>query len=446
MRLLDTTSFELRNGEQHSFRQEGYAILSHRWVGLEITFDDLKNYTTELRTGTRPLSSPQADKIRGACETARNQGIKWMWIDTCCINKNSATEESESINSMFKWYREAELCITYLADVKRDARLPITSPNIFQRTSSEEPSEWFFRGWTLQELLAPQEMQLFDMNWNYIGTKREMADTLARITGINARYLTGVEHFRGACIAAKMSWMAHRTTTREEDMAYSMVGIFGITMTPQYGEGRGAFMRLQEILLTTYLFDESLFAWKMPELDSGSKYGIRKDKWAPGEWGLLAYSPEWFGGCGDIETVSEQEGARSFVMTPQGLRAPIRRQLYNGEMKALDGMFGVLWITIVGSIPAAIGFQYVKHLLNKKAMEDFAFVLNCYRRDTNGQRANVAIYLRPTTVDKVRYRNKSVSPYLVSKRIRCDELDVKSNPITDFGEGVVLQPRPSFTS
>ncbi|KAI1733352.1 hypothetical protein F4680DRAFT_442058 [Xylaria scruposa] len=232
MRLLDTTSFELRNGEQSSFRQEGYAILSHRWVGLEITFDELKDHAAELRTGTRPLSSPQADKIRGACETARNQGIRWMWIDTCCINKNSATEESESINSMFKWYREARLCITYLADVKRDAGLPITSTKIFKRIYNDEPSEWFFRGWTLQELLAPQDMQFFDMDWTYMGTKREMADTLARITGIKAQYLTGAEHFSEACIAAKMSWMAHRTTTREEDMAYSMVGIFGVTMTP----------------------------------------------------------------------------------------------------------------------------------------------------------------------------------------------------------------------
>ncbi|KAI8948018.1 heterokaryon incompatibility protein-domain-containing protein [Xylaria longipes] len=146
MRLLDTTSFELRNSDQSSFRQEGYAILSHRWVGLEIAFDELKNYTAELRTGTRPLSSPQAGKIRGACETARIQGIKWMWIDTCCINKNSATEESESINSMFKWYREAKLCITYLADVKRDTGLPITRTKIFKRTYNNKPSEWFFRG------------------------------------------------------------------------------------------------------------------------------------------------------------------------------------------------------------------------------------------------------------------------------------------------------------
>ncbi|KAI0856036.1 hypothetical protein F4860DRAFT_494488 [Xylaria cubensis] len=444
MRLLNTTSFELCRDEQDKFRQEGYAILSHRWVGSEITFEQLKKDVAGLKTGT--LNSPQADKIRGACKTAREQGISWMWIDTCCIDKSSATEESESINSMFKWYREARLCITYLADVKRDAEVPITSTKIFKRTSNDEPSDWFFRGWTLQELLAPQDMQFFDKDWTYMGTKQEMADTLARITGIKAQYLTGAEHFSEACIAAKMSWMAHRTTTREEDMAYSMIGIFGVSMTPQYGEGRRAFMRLQEQLLTTYLFDESIFAWKMPKPNAGAKHSIRQGDWAPGEWGLLASYPEWFGGCGNIETIAGQTGFRAFVMTPEGLRAPIRRHLYSGKLRALNGVFGFLWITFVGSIPALVGFQYVKYLINKKAKEDFSFVLNCYRRDTSGQKANIAIYLRPTIVDKVGYRKKTAPPHIICKRIRCDELDMKLKPITNFGEGIVLQPRPGFAN
>lgn len=202
MRLLDTTSFELRNGEQQRFCQEGYAILSHRWVGFEITFEELKNYTTELRTARRPLNSPQADKIRGACETARNQGIRWMWIDTCCINKASATEESESINSMFKWYREAQLCVTYLSDVKADDERP--SAEIFKRTYNEEPSEWFFRGWTLQELLAPQNIQFYDKDWKYMGTKMELAGSIAHITGIETRYLTGAENFREAVSSVRV--------------------------------------------------------------------------------------------------------------------------------------------------------------------------------------------------------------------------------------------------
>ncbi|KAI0805662.1 hypothetical protein GGR55DRAFT_654499 [Xylaria sp. FL0064] len=445
MRLLDTTTFELCSGDQNSFRQEGYAILSHRWVGREITFSELSNRITEL--------SPQADKIRGACDTARNQGIKWMWIDTCCINKDSATEESESINSMFKWYRGAKLCITYLADVKRNANIPITSPHIFKRTDSGEPSEWFSRGWTLQELLAPQEMQFYDKDWTYMGTKMEMADTLAHVTGIKARYLTGAENFREACIAAKMSWMATRTTTREEDMAYSMLGIFGVTMTPQYGEGRGAFMRLQEILMTTYLFEESLFAWKMPKPGSagntmsektGGQYGARSGNWAPNEWGLLAASPEWFKDSGDIVAGPEQPGTRSFAMTPRGMKAPIRRILYDGKMRALNGVFGVLWITFVGTIPAGFGFLYVKHKLNEKAKEDYAFTLNCFKPDSTGKLANVEIYLRPTAVDKVGYRKKELPPYLVTKRIRCSEMGTRSKPVTDVGEGIVLQPRPGF--
>ncbi|KAJ2988340.1 hypothetical protein NUW58_g4028 [Xylaria curta] len=396
MRLLDTTTFELRNGDQNSFCQEGYAILSHRW------------------------------------------------IDTCCINKNSATEEAESINSMFKWYREARLCITYLADVTRDVELPITSPRVFNRASSEERSEWFFRGWTLQELLALQEMQFYDMDWTYMGTKREMAVTLARVTRIDARYLSGAENFRDACIAVKMSWMALRKTTREEDMAYSMLGIFGITMTPQYGEGQGAFMRLQETLMATYLFDESLFAWQMPDLSSDSQHGVRKDKWAPSEWGLLAASPEWFKDSGDIEMAPHESVTRSFAMTPQGLKAPIRRTLYTGEIMALEGVFGILWISFVGTIFGGIGFLYLKHKLNKKAKEDFAFALNCYRRDSDGKLANVEIYLRPTSVDKVRYRYRKNPPSLVAKRIRCNELGIRFKSATDLGEGVVLQPRPGF--
>ncbi|KAI1151300.1 heterokaryon incompatibility protein-domain-containing protein [Nemania diffusa] len=442
MRLLDTTSFELRNGEQQRFCQEGYAILSHRWVGFEITFEELKNYTTELRTARRPLNSPQADKIRGACETARNQGIRWMWIDTCCINKASATEESESINSMFKWYREAQLCVTYLSDVKADDERP--SAEIFKRTYNEEPSEWFFRGWTLQELLAPQNIQFYDKDWKYMGTKMELAGSIAHITGIETRYLTGAENFREACIAAKMSWMAQRTTTRKEDMAYSVVGIFGVTMTPQYGEGQGAFLRLQEIFLSSYVFDESLFAWKMPEPNAGAKFGVRTDQWAAGEWGLLAASPDWFEGSGDILTIADQPVTRSFVMTPQGLRAPIQRPLYTGKIRRLDGLFGVLWVTFVGSIPAIIGFNHIKHLLNEKAREDFAFTLNCYRRNANRKLENVQIYLRPTNVETIRYRTKIIPPSFVSKRIRCNELGLSLDSVVNGGERIVLQPRPDF--
>ncbi|KAI1174135.1 hypothetical protein F4777DRAFT_411475 [Nemania sp. FL0916] len=443
MRLLDTTTFELRNGDQHAFRQEGYAILSHRWIGLEITFDDLSNYQAEFLTGRRPLRSPQADKILGACSTARNQGIRWIWIDTCCINKRSATEEAESINSMFKWYREAKLCITYLADVKRDPGLPVADPRIFKRTHDDRPSEWFFRGWTLQEILAPHDMQFYDMDWNYIGTKKAAANPLAYITGIDARYLTGAEHFREACIAAKMSWMAQRTTTREEDMAYSMVGIFGITMTPQYGEGRGAFMRLQEQLLTTHVFDESLFAWAMPHPSAGAEYGLQRSGWGPGEWGLLAASASWFLGSGDITIPASAPAARSFVMTPKGIRAPILTDFSaGGDVRLIKNVSAVLWLSIIGAPIACIGFQYLKRLARERSLEDYGFRLNCRGPDGSGRLANVVIYLRPKTAEKV---VGNTATYVEATRIRCSELGASPKPITNLGEGIVFQPRPGFT-
>ncbi|KAK2604591.1 hypothetical protein N8I77_007505 [Diaporthe amygdali] len=124
MRLLNTTTFELVSNSPSVFGQEGYAILSHRWMGSEITSEQLGRHIDALQAaGTIPLESPQQDKIRGACQTARAKGIKWMWVDTCCIDKSSTAELSESLNSMFRWYRDAKLCITYLSDVIRKGAL-----------------------------------------------------------------------------------------------------------------------------------------------------------------------------------------------------------------------------------------------------------------------------------------------------------------------------------
>lgn len=174
---------------------------------------------------------------------------------------------------MFRWYRAAKVCIAYLYDVTRsenDSSAKSDSPNldVFKQFEKNEPSVWFSRGWTLQELLAPREMQFYDKEWNEFGTKSTLAHQLQEASGIDAEYLRGEKHFSNACIATRMSWMANRTTEREEDMAYSMLGIFDINMTPQYGEGMRAFMRLQKILLSN-LLDESLFAWRMPEEGAG---------------------------------------------------------------------------------------------------------------------------------------------------------------------------------
>ncbi|KAI0545175.1 HET-domain-containing protein [Xylaria curta] len=297
MHLLDTTTYELRSDNHLTFREEGYAVLSHRWVGQEITYDQLKDEIEGLRSDPAPARTPQLDKICRAAETARNLGIKWIWIDSCCINRVNTIEQTESINSMLKWYSDATICITYLNDVqKHESYGNALDTKCLDSLERNGPSIWFSRGWTLQELLSPQDMRFYDKDWNFIGTKTTLARVLEEITGIDKRYLTREERFETACIATKMSWMAGRTTTRVEDIAYSMLGILNINMTTQYGEGLRAFKRLQQALLSMS-GDESLFSWKMPDRNNRSKFIYGSDQyiaWEADEWSLLAPSPDWF--------------------------------------------------------------------------------------------------------------------------------------------------------
>ncbi|KAJ8120805.1 hypothetical protein ONZ43_g2583 [Nemania bipapillata] len=302
MHLLNTATFKLNAGDQAIFKQkEGYAILSHRWVGEEISFQQLPDVEPELCSGKTPSSTPQIDKIRGASKVARELNSQLLWIDSCCIDKTNAVELDETIRSMFKWYGGSKVCITYLDDVESTGG---RGPAIFNSNEVEGPSKWFTRGWTLQELLAPNNMRFYNKNWVYIGTKHDHADALAQITGIDAEYLTGKKSFREACVAVKMSWMAGRTTTRVEDIAYSMLGIFNVHMNTRYGEGMEAFMRLQQELLTAsnLLIDESLFAWRMPKPEAGIELCSPRQEieWQEGEWGLLAASPEWFKHSGRV--------------------------------------------------------------------------------------------------------------------------------------------------
>ncbi|KAJ8127736.1 hypothetical protein O1611_g5902 [Lasiodiplodia mahajangana] len=196
MRLIDTTTFELQNFPQGGVHQQPYAILSHRWIGdKEITFKDFGDCVEKLKSGTGPPGSSPIDKIRGACEVARGRGLKWLWMDTCCIDKSDTREYAEAINSMFNWYRSAKLCITYLSDVKWHGG---SGPDMFKSVERDAESLWFSRGWTLQELLAPPQLEFYDMNWKCMGNKKDLARVLADITGIDALYHTGEKHLSEA--------------------------------------------------------------------------------------------------------------------------------------------------------------------------------------------------------------------------------------------------------
>ncbi|KAF3058217.1 Vegetative incompatibility protein HET-E-1 [Daldinia childiae] len=245
MRLLSSSS-----GEMKFFPSRAdippYAILSHTWGEEEVSFQDWQGEREKVKKmkGFR--------KIEYCCQQAVEDGLDWVWVDTCCIDKTSSAELSESINSMFRWYKEASVCYAYLADVKHSPLSTIES--------QIAESRWYERGWTLQELIASENVIFYSEDWCQIGTKLQLSALISSITGIEETYLDSA-NTQNASIAQRMSWAANRKTTRDEDMAYCLLGIFDVNMPLLYGEGDRAFLRLQEALVKAYPEDHTLFAW-----------------------------------------------------------------------------------------------------------------------------------------------------------------------------------------
>ncbi|RWA13204.1 hypothetical protein EKO27_g1908 [Xylaria grammica] len=249
MRLLNVSTLDFK--EVADPGSQRYAILSHTWEdGEEVSLQDWLIWRRK-RQGWQDVSKRRGlVKILGACNITKKYNLDFLWIDTNCIDKLSSAELSEAINSMFKWYSLSAICLTYLSDIKFDG----------YSQSQIRASKWFTRGWTLQELLAPRHIDFFDCDWNRIGSRAALSGMISNITSIEEKYLNGSEDFRGASIAARMSWAALRQTSRVEDMAYSLLGIFDINMPLLYGEGNRAFIRLQEEILKVTT-DQSIFAW-----------------------------------------------------------------------------------------------------------------------------------------------------------------------------------------
>jgi len=280
-----------------------YAVLSHTWGSDEVTFQDMQS------PGQSYTSKSGFKKIKGCCSRALRDGFAFVWIDTCCIDKSSSAELSEAINSMFRWYRAAAVCYAYLADVPADRE---RNSEIFEDVYAAYRScRWFTRGWTLQELLAPADVRFFDAGWNYIGTKITNTSAIEKITGIRARFLRDSKDLSTASVAQRMAWAAGRKTTRREDIAYCLLGIFGINMPLLYGEGDKAFVRLQEEIMRES-DDQSLFAWGL---------GIPLDE-SPNEGGLFARSPDAFRHCGSITFWGQLSTGRPthYFPTNKGLR------------------------------------------------------------------------------------------------------------------------------
>ena len=190
---------------------------------------------------------------------------------------------------MFSWYSSASRCFAFLADLEIDPdELDWEDPRGNFPRVFDTPLKrcaWFRRGWTLQELVAPRDVVFLDREWRFYGTKLELADTLARITGINSAILTHQRSLSEVCIAERMSWASHRETTRVEDKAYALLGIFDISMPIIYGEGNRAFLRLQMEIMQQ-IPDQTLFVWS-----NGCYSTMNLDVLHPARRLYLQYSP-----------------------------------------------------------------------------------------------------------------------------------------------------------
>ncbi|KAL4065648.1 heterokaryon incompatibility protein-domain-containing protein [Scleroderma yunnanense] len=268
-----------------------YAILSHRWIGKEVDYKEIIKLARMNKSDQKAIRDRDGyKKILSSCEQAKRDGYSWLWVDTCCIDKRSSAELSEAINSMYRWYANAKICYAYLHDVS-GISFPTEDDDKKYPNSNGWP-EWFSRGWTLQEMIAPSNVQFFNKDWQCIGDKRTLAPTLSRITQVPRHVLRDGLSSNRPCVAQIMSWAARRKTTRVEDRAYSLLGLLDVNMPMLYGEGKKAFQRLQlEVIRMSN--DQSIFAWRRSENErSGS---------------ILADDPSFFEDCNRMELLDRNQ-------------------------------------------------------------------------------------------------------------------------------------------
>jgi hypothetical protein len=352
MRLLNIKTFQL---ETFFSDVPEYAALSHTWGDEEVNFQDLTAKAGRTKNGW--------NKILGSTILAAKHGCNYVWIDTCCIDKTSSAELSEAINSMFRWYRKCKVCFAYLEDVSVERKVieiieiesdseAGTAPPCSPPAHSGFPaSRWFKRGWTLQELIAPKTVYLYDSSWNEIGEKRQLWREISRITGISYDVLHDYRSLYTKSIARRMSWASSRVTTKIEDIAYCLMGIFNVNMPLLYGEGERAFVRLQEEIMRSS-YDHSLFAWNhhFPNTLFGSS-NMEVD-WPLLGVGLLAPHPVAFNESADI--IPHTIRTEPYAITNRGLRIHLRLLKKDPRRGGVFTYFALLQCRYTNSFDAAI--------------------------------------------------------------------------------------------
>jgi hypothetical protein len=239
---------------------------------------------------------------------------------------------------MFRWYQKASICYAYLFDVKDVSQLP--------------GSRWFTRGWTLQELIAPVKVWFYNSDWNYLGSKRGLREEIQQITNIETQVLeTGV--FTTVSIARRMSWAARRRTTRIEDQAYALMGIFDVNMPLLYGEGEKAFIRLQEEIMKTS-DDQSIFAWGLPaEVKTMREYLNTTSAVTTAQMrGPFARSPSEFTFSDRIHVLEDPQSTVPPIVFNNGVRIELQVK----RPKQTQVQFAVIYCTMHGKYKHYLAF------------------------------------------------------------------------------------------
>ena len=387
MRLLNTHTLCL---ESRTDEISQYAILSHRWEDGEVLFGDMigDQSNAQVKQGYQ--------KLVDACQLAADDGFDYIWIDTCCIDKGSSSELSEAINSMYVWYREAIVCYAYLSDVPQNTDI--------ETGAAFGQSMWWGRGWTLQELIAATRVIFYGpagTGWSLLGEKSMHCSLISQITGIDVGVLSGAQAVESVSIAKRMSWASKRVTTRPEDIAYCLIGLFNVNMPMLYGEGNKAFIRLQEEIMKDS-DDESLFAWRDYTASSTATMG------------LLATHPSMFEDSGQYFSYSDWEPRTPFTKTNRGLQIslplrPVEGNLYVAALncpmsKAHAGFVGIYLKRLTNFDDAKYENQYArvkaKELLSLEDASKRGQVQKLFVRQTKSSSSYTAIY--PTHVIKLR--------------------------------------------
>jgi hypothetical protein len=413
MRLINTATLELKSLIGQDLPQ--YAVLSHTWSGEEILFEDVK---------AGPVNIPRAKagfpKMRDSCARAQSDGYEYIWIDTCCIDKSSSAELSEAINSMFEWYERSAVCYAYLDDYASEY---IDETLLYH-------CRWFTRGWTLQELIAPRKVEFFNRYWVHLGSRINLATVLSSITGIDTAIL-GKNRSKGcwvcrtmnsncarcnlSCgihrdlsstsIAARMTWASQRQVTREEDIAYCLMGLFDVNMPLLYGEGGiKAFRRLQEEIIKKST-DQSIFAFVAKQ----------------GQGAFASYPRQFQGLCDIAEYKDEQQDA--VTLTAQGIHLKVFICQCDVEWREESGETNSPWYS---GIPLDLGALHEQGILTWLAL------LNCsFKHDLS---ARPGILLGQVDSARNAYTRHSTPVFQIQAQNLDGDGQISVNVVSDLDE------------